>query len=125
MRYYNRKTDLVSQIEFITVRHRMSARHPMSEKTPCSMKCVCNKQRSPCGKTSDVFETSDVWEIVGTTGRSPLRNLFSTEGTEMQFYSTFKFNTASIFSMGTAPTRRILGESAVMSMIVDSIRYLV
>jgi len=30
MRYYNRKTDLVSQTEFITVRHRMSGRHPMS-----------------------------------------------------------------------------------------------
>jgi len=29
-RYYNPKTDFVSQTEFITVRHRMSARHPMS-----------------------------------------------------------------------------------------------
>ena len=30
-RYYNPKTDFVSQTEFILVRHRMSARHPMSE----------------------------------------------------------------------------------------------
>ena len=29
-RYYNPKTDFVSQTEFILVRHRMSARHPMS-----------------------------------------------------------------------------------------------